>query len=185
MHEATRRAEGRWAAPNGVESPFRPLSAATGVRPPQDTLARAARGATDAGKTPSARAGVLAREKKPRATRQAHCQRVSEADGRKTTLKSEFSEFAKEQCSSGVRRNVFGLWGFFLELIFGGVATHCSSRLPEFWWNFWRSVDMNFTKFGKFGPNLQRLNFEKFEKRRSGSRWFWVVGSKDYPGELV
>ena len=33
---------------------------------------------------------------------------------------------------------------------------------------------MNFTKFGKSGPNLQRLNFEKFEKRRSGSRWFWV-----------
>ena len=44
---------------------------------------------------------------------------------------------------------------------------------------------MNFTKFGKSGPNLQRLNFEKFEKRRSGSRWFWVVGTKDYPGELV
>ena len=121
MHEATRRAEGHWAAPNGVEPPFHPLSAATGVRPPQDTPARAARGAIDARKTPSARAGVLAREKKPRATRQAHCQRVSEADGRKTTLKSEFSEFAKEQCSSGVRQNVFGLWGFFLELIFGGI----------------------------------------------------------------
>ena len=44
---------------------------------------------------------------------------------------------------------------------------------------------MNFTKFGKSGPNLQRLYFEKFEKRRSGSRWFWVVGSKDNPGELV
>ena len=43
---------------------------------------------------------------------------------------------------------------------------------------------MNFIKFGKSGPNLQRLNFEKFEKR-SGSRWFWVVGTKDYPGELV
>ena len=46
-------------------------------------------------------------------------------------------------------------------------------------------VDMNFIKFGKSGPNLQRLNFENFEKRRSGSRWFWVVGTKDYPGELV
>ena len=44
---------------------------------------------------------------------------------------------------------------------------------------------MNFIKFGKSGPNLQRLDFEKFEKRRSGSRWFWVVGSKDNPGELV
>ena len=44
---------------------------------------------------------------------------------------------------------------------------------------------MNFTKFDKSGPNLQRLNFEKFEKRRSGSRWFWVVGTKDYLGELV
>ena len=47
-----------------------------------------------------------------------HCERVSGADGRKMTLKSEFSEFAKEQCSSGVRQNEFGLWGFFLELIF-------------------------------------------------------------------
>ena len=92
MHEATQRAEGHWAAPNGVEPPFRPLSAATGVRPPQDTPARAARGATDAGKTPSARARVLAREKNPRATRQAHCLRVIETDGRKTTLKSEFSK---------------------------------------------------------------------------------------------
>ena len=44
---------------------------------------------------------------------------------------------------------------------------------------------MNFIKFGKSGPNLQRLNFENFEKRRSGSRWFQVVGTKDYPGELV
>ena len=44
---------------------------------------------------------------------------------------------------------------------------------------------MNFIKFGKSGPNLQRLNFEKFEKRRSGSRWFWDVGTKDNPEELV
>ena len=44
---------------------------------------------------------------------------------------------------------------------------------------------MNFIKFGKSGPNLQRLNFENFEKSRSGSRWFLVVGTKDYPGELV
>ena len=70
MHEATRRAEGRWAALNIVEPPFRPLSAATGVRPPQDTPAWAAKGATDAGKMPSARAGVLAREKRLRATHQ-------------------------------------------------------------------------------------------------------------------
>ena len=142
------------------------------VRPPQDKPARAAKGATDAGKTPSARAGVLAREKKPRATRQAHCQRVSEADGRKTTLKSEFSEFAKEQCSSGVRQNVFGMREALLELIFCGVASHFTRRLPEFLWNFWRSVDMNFTKFGKSGPNLQRVKFENFEKKKSGSRWF-------------
>ena len=71
--------------------------------------------------------------KRWRGTCQVHCERVSEADERKMTLKSEFSEFAKEQCSSGVRQNVFGLWGFFLELIFGGVASHCSSRLPDFW----------------------------------------------------
>ena len=75
--------------------------------------------------------------------------------------------------------------GFFLELIFCGEVSHCNQRLPEFWWNFWRSVDMNFTKFGKSGPNLQRVNFENFEKKKSGSRWFQVVGTKDYPGELV
>ena len=80
---ATRSHQEVWAAPNGVEPPFRPLSAATGVRPPQDTPTRAAKGATDTGKTPSARAGVLAREKRPRATRQAHCLRVIETDGRK------------------------------------------------------------------------------------------------------
>ena len=67
-----------------------PLSAVTGSRPPQDTPARAARGATDAGKTPSARAGVLAREKEPRATRQVHCGRVTETDGLKMTLKLNF-----------------------------------------------------------------------------------------------
>ena len=39
-----------------------PLSAVTGSRPPQDTPARAARGATDAGKTPSARAGCSRQE---------------------------------------------------------------------------------------------------------------------------
>ena len=64
------------------------------------------------------------------------------------------------------------------------MASPCSNRLPEFWWNFWRSVDMNFTKFGKSGPNLQRLNFENFEKRRSGSRWFWVMDAKDNPPKI-
>ena len=71
--------------------------------------------------------------KRRRGTCQVHCEHVSEPLTKKTTLKSEFSEFAKEQCSTGVRQNVFGLWGFFLELIFGGVASHCSSRLPDFW----------------------------------------------------
>ena len=56
--------------------------------------------------------------------------------------------------------------------------------LAEFWWNFWRSGNMNFTKFGKSGPNLQRVNFEIFEKKKSGSRWFWVEGTKEYPGVL-
>ena len=83
-----------------------------------------------------------------------------------------------------VRQNDLGMQEFLLELNFGGGASPCSSRLHDFWWNFWSSVDMNFTKFGKSGPNLQRLYFEKFEKRRSGSRWFWVVGTKDYLGVL-
>ena len=43
---------------------------------------------------------------------------------------------------------------------------------------------MNFTEFGKSGPNLQRVKFEIFEKKMSGSRWFWVMGRKDYPGVL-
>ena len=53
---------------------------------------RGGQGATDAGKTPSARVGVLAREKEPRATCQAHCGCVTETDGLKMTLKTEFSE---------------------------------------------------------------------------------------------
>ena len=58
--------------------PFFYLSAAMVVRPPQDTPARAAQGATDARKTPSARAGVLAKEKGLHATRQAHCGQVTD-----------------------------------------------------------------------------------------------------------
>ena len=58
---------------------------------------------------------------------------------------------------------------FFLELNVGGVVSHCNWGLPEFWWNFWRSGDMNFTKFYKSGSNLQRVKFEKFEKEKSGS----------------
>ena len=43
---------------------------------------------------------------------------------------------------------------------------------------------MNFTKFDKSGPNLQRVNFEIFEKKKSGSRRFLVVRAKDYPEVL-
>ena len=86
-----------------------PLSAVTGSRPPQDTPARAARGATDAGKTPSAHAGVLAREKKPRATRQAHCLRVIETDGRKRHRKLNLSEYEQQQCTPSVRQNDLGM----------------------------------------------------------------------------
>ena len=43
---------------------------------------------------------------------------------------------------------------------------------------------MNFTKFDKSGPNLHRSKLENFEKKKSGSRWFCVVGTKDYPGVL-
>ena len=54
MHEATRRVGERWAAPNGVVPPFCFLSAATALRPPQDTPAQAGQGATDTRKAPSA-----------------------------------------------------------------------------------------------------------------------------------
>ena len=144
-------------AQNGVRDRSRFRLAVTGSRPPQDTPARAARGTTDARKTPSARAGVLAREKEPRATRQVHCGRVIESDEGKTTETLNFLNFEQQQCMQGVRQNEFGLWEFFLELKIGGVASHCSSRLQDFWWNFWRSVHMNFIKFGKSGPNLQQV----------------------------
>ena len=52
---ATRSHQDAWAAPNGVEPPFCFLSAATALRPPQDTPAQAGQGATDARKAPSAR----------------------------------------------------------------------------------------------------------------------------------
>ena len=55
MHEATRSYQEDWAVPNGVEPPFCSLSAATVIRPPQDTPAQAGQGATDARKAPSAR----------------------------------------------------------------------------------------------------------------------------------
>ena len=52
---ATRSYQDAWAAPNGIEPPFCFLSAATALRPPQDTPAQAGQGATDARKVPSAR----------------------------------------------------------------------------------------------------------------------------------
>ena len=44
-----------WAAPNGVTPRFCSLSAATAIRPPQDTPAQEGQGATDARKAPSTR----------------------------------------------------------------------------------------------------------------------------------
>ena len=133
MHEATRRAEGRWAAPNGVEPPFRPLSAATGGPDAAEDAGEGGPACHRRQEEAKCACGAPDSRKRRRGTCQVHCEHVSEPLTKKTTLKSEFSEFAKEQCSSGVRQNVFGLWGFFLELIFGGVASHCSSRLPDFW----------------------------------------------------
>ena len=60
---ATRSHQDAWAAPNGVVPPFCFLSAATALRPPQDTPAQAGQGATDARKAPSAR--VRLRTSKP------------------------------------------------------------------------------------------------------------------------
>ena len=53
--KATRSHQRIWAVPNGVAPPFSSLSAVTGSRPPQDTLAQAGQGATDARVAPSAR----------------------------------------------------------------------------------------------------------------------------------
>ena len=44
---------------------------------------------------------------------------------------------------------------------------------------------MNFIKFGKSGPNLQQVQFEKFELKTSGSSWILVEVSKDQEGKLV
>ena len=52
---AMRSHQDAWAAPNGVVPPFYFLSAATALRPPQDTPAQAGQGATDARVAPSAR----------------------------------------------------------------------------------------------------------------------------------
>ena len=60
---ATRSHQDDWAAPNGVVPPFCFLSAATVLRPPQDTPAQAGQSATDARKVPSAR--VRLRTSKP------------------------------------------------------------------------------------------------------------------------
>ena len=46
-------------------------------------------------------------------------------------------------------------------------------------------IDADVLDFIKKLYSIFSVNFENFEKRRSGSRWFWVVGSKDNPGELV
>ena len=58
---ATRSHQVAWVAPNGVEPPFCFLSAATALRPPQDTPAQAGQGATDARKAPSARVELQTR----------------------------------------------------------------------------------------------------------------------------
>ena len=60
---ATRSYQRIWAAPNGVEPPFWFLSAATALRPPQDTPAQAGQGATDARKEPSARVELRTRRR--------------------------------------------------------------------------------------------------------------------------
>ena len=38
---------------------------------------------------------------------------------------------------------------------------------------------MNFTKIGKYGPNLQQAYFENFELGTSGSSWILVEASQD------
>ena len=68
---ATRSHQDAWVAPNGVAPPFCFLSAATALRPPQDTLAQAGQGATDARKAPSAR--VRLRTSKPGRELRAKC----------------------------------------------------------------------------------------------------------------
>ena len=60
---ATRSHQDVWAAPNGVVPPFCFLSAATALRPPQDTPAQAGQGATDARKAPSARVELRTRRR--------------------------------------------------------------------------------------------------------------------------
>ena len=52
---ATRSSQEVWAVPNGVMPQGVPLLAATGFLPPQNTLAHAGQGATDAKNEPSAR----------------------------------------------------------------------------------------------------------------------------------
>ena len=67
----------------------------------------------------------------------------------------------------------------FLELGLGEVTSQCIQRLPEFSQIFRRRKQLNFIKFGKYGPNLQQAQFEIFELETSGSSWILVEGSKD------
>ena len=60
---ATRSYQEDWTAPNGVMPQGCPLSAATALRPPQDTLVQAGQGATDARKAPSARVRLRTRRR--------------------------------------------------------------------------------------------------------------------------
>ena len=79
---------------------------------------------------------ALVKEKGPWATRQGARVIGDNSLTKNDTANSEFSELsenAQEQCRPSVRRNDFGMWGIFLELIFGGVASHCIWGLPEFW----------------------------------------------------
>ena len=90
MHEATRRAEGRWAAPNGVEPPFRPLSAATGGPDAAEDAGEGGPACHRRQEEAKCACGAPDSRKRRRGTCQVHCERVSDADGRKMTLKSEF-----------------------------------------------------------------------------------------------
>ena len=91
MHEATRRARGRWAALDGVASWLWLRWSPQVALPPQKLPTPARLAATDARNRPSVRAGCWPGRRGCVQRARAHCGRVTESDeGRKITESLNF-----------------------------------------------------------------------------------------------
>ena len=62
---------------------------------------------------------------------------------------SELSKLAKEQCSSGVRQNVFGLWDFSLSWFLVEFLEECRYEFHQIWQIWSKLAENEFWKFWK------------------------------------